>query len=256
MIAGLTKMRATAGSRAAALISAVCSGVQTSPDRYQEGPAAPYRWRKVPRAPIGVNRRLWHRRQPHICVEPDLMRGVAGDHRTAARLGDVADEQTGPAIDLGQALPTASAAAGSDWDVPSCDCATAASPARSPRRWGSPSRRRRSPAHSCQWTGRGVGPAWCCGRIAPWRPAPGLAGSPAAGGALGQQTPCPVPKPARRASTDRRRRRIESSSSDQVIAPRAEREPAPADLTGCCAGKGFRGYAACSFRNRCFVRGV
>ena len=31
------------------------------------------------------------------------MRSVAGDHRTAARLGDVADQQTGPSIDLGQA---------------------------------------------------------------------------------------------------------------------------------------------------------
>ena len=38
-----------------------------------------------------------HRRQPDIGVEPDLVRAVPGQHRPAARLGDVADQEPGPA---------------------------------------------------------------------------------------------------------------------------------------------------------------
>ena len=38
-----------------------------------------------------------HRRQPDIDVEPDLVRVVAGDHRPAARLGDIANKEAGPA---------------------------------------------------------------------------------------------------------------------------------------------------------------
>src|SRR5215472_13052658 len=34
-----------------------------------------------------------HRREPDIGVESDLMRAVAGQHRAAARLGDVADKK-------------------------------------------------------------------------------------------------------------------------------------------------------------------
>ena len=37
-----------------------------------------------------------HWGQPDVGVEADLMRAVPGQHRPAARLGDVADEQTGP----------------------------------------------------------------------------------------------------------------------------------------------------------------
>ena len=40
-----------------------------------------------------------HRRQPDVDVEADLMRGVAGQHRTAARLRHVADENAGPMAD-------------------------------------------------------------------------------------------------------------------------------------------------------------
>ncbi len=38
-----------------------------------------------------------HRRQPDVGVEPDLVAGVAGQRRTAARLPDVADQYAGPA---------------------------------------------------------------------------------------------------------------------------------------------------------------
>src|SRR5215470_6245446 len=37
-----------------------------------------------------------HWGEPDVGVEADLMRAVPGQHRPAARLGDVADEETGP----------------------------------------------------------------------------------------------------------------------------------------------------------------
>lgn len=40
-----------------------------------------------------------HRRQPDIGIEPDLVRGMAGQHRPAARLRYVADQQASPAGD-------------------------------------------------------------------------------------------------------------------------------------------------------------
>ena len=42
-----------------------------------------------------------HWRQPDIGIKPDLVRGMPGDHRPAARLRDIADQQAGPAIDRG-----------------------------------------------------------------------------------------------------------------------------------------------------------
>ena len=38
-----------------------------------------------------------HRRQPDVGVEPDLMAGMSGEHRAAARLRHVADQQSRPA---------------------------------------------------------------------------------------------------------------------------------------------------------------
>ena len=38
-----------------------------------------------------------HWRQPNIGIEPDLVRAMAGQHRSAARLRDVTDEKPGPA---------------------------------------------------------------------------------------------------------------------------------------------------------------
>jgi hypothetical protein len=44
-----------------------------------------------------------HWRQPDVCVEADLVRGMAGQHRTAARLRNVAHQKAGPAIGRGVA---------------------------------------------------------------------------------------------------------------------------------------------------------
>ena len=40
---------------------------------------------------------VWHRRKPNIDVEADLMAGVFGKHRPAARLRHVANQKTAPA---------------------------------------------------------------------------------------------------------------------------------------------------------------
>ena len=40
-----------------------------------------------------------HGREPDIGVEPDLMAGMTGDHRPAARLRHVADEEARPAVE-------------------------------------------------------------------------------------------------------------------------------------------------------------
>src|SRR6516162_10059108 len=40
---------------------------------------------------------VWHRRKPDIDVEADLMAGVVGEHRSAARLRHVANQKTIPA---------------------------------------------------------------------------------------------------------------------------------------------------------------
>src|SRR5215469_9762403 len=47
---------------------------------------------------------IWHWRQPNIGIEPDLVRSVARQHRSAARLRDVTDEKPGPAGLAGQFL--------------------------------------------------------------------------------------------------------------------------------------------------------
>ena len=39
-----------------------------------------------------------HRRQPDIGIEPDLVRGMPGQHRAAARLRDIADQEARPAV--------------------------------------------------------------------------------------------------------------------------------------------------------------
>src|SRR5271170_6695620 len=40
---------------------------------------------------------IWHRRQPNIGIEPDLVRLMTRQHRPATRLRDVPDEKPGPA---------------------------------------------------------------------------------------------------------------------------------------------------------------
>ena len=46
----------------------------------------------------GRERPARHRVQPDVGVEADLVRGMASQHRAAARLRDVADQQTRPAV--------------------------------------------------------------------------------------------------------------------------------------------------------------
>src|SRR5258706_3922531 len=41
-----------------------------------------------------------HRREPDVGIEPDLMTRVAGQHRAAARLGHIADQEARPAVEL------------------------------------------------------------------------------------------------------------------------------------------------------------
>ena len=50
---------------------------------------------------VAVSVRLGHRVQPDVGVEADLVRGMAGEHRAAARLRDVADQKARPAVLLG-----------------------------------------------------------------------------------------------------------------------------------------------------------
>ncbi len=53
---------------------------------------------------VAVQALARHRRQPDVGVEPDLVRGVAGEHRPAAGLADVADQQPRPPGDLRRGL--------------------------------------------------------------------------------------------------------------------------------------------------------
>ena len=67
--------------------------------RRRARPAAPRWWPTSSRALRGDSVRSGIGRQPDVGVEPDLMRRVAGQHRAAARLRDVADEHARPAVD-------------------------------------------------------------------------------------------------------------------------------------------------------------
>ena len=71
-----------------------------------------------------------HGREPDVGVEADLMAGMAGEHRAAARLRHVADQEPAPA-GLGRLLGQLFEEFHQHRDGPSCGCATAASPARS-----------------------------------------------------------------------------------------------------------------------------
>jgi hypothetical protein len=81
------------------------------------------------------------------------MRGMAREHRAAARLRYVADQQARPAI-LAAASRDSFRPAQSDRDVPSGGCATAAWPARSAHRRGWRCRRRDSPWSKTDGPGR------------------------------------------------------------------------------------------------------
>ena len=79
------------------MISLVCSGVQmfgsTVKGSFSIDAAV------MSSRSCGVRMRSGIGREPDVGVESDLMAGVAGDHRTAARLRHVADEEAGPAVE-------------------------------------------------------------------------------------------------------------------------------------------------------------
>ena len=94
MIAALTKMRSTSGSSAAALMIA---GLRRRPMRRDREPVLAHHVdRRHGLAFFPRKRAVRHRGQPDVGVEADLMGGVAGQHRAAARLGNVADQNAVP----------------------------------------------------------------------------------------------------------------------------------------------------------------
>src|SRR5215203_4310053 len=91
-MAALTKMRSTIGSLADALMICVCVDVHAIGGNHHG------RRHLLALAPGELA--IGHRREPDVSVEANLMAGVAGEHRAAARLRQVADEEPAPA-DLG-----------------------------------------------------------------------------------------------------------------------------------------------------------
>ena len=148
LIAGLTKMRATSGSCDTDFEQRQVLPASRRAGRCRASPAAPCSSPTSPRARARQSAAVRHRRQPDVGVEADLMRGVAGQHRPAARLRDVADEEARPAVDLRHPLARGARGRRSAADGPSCGCARGASPARCRRRSAAPRRRRRSPWRS------------------------------------------------------------------------------------------------------------
>ena len=95
LIAGLTKMRSTCGSEAAALMTAKWPGVHTFGSTSRRLSATTM-VADISSRSARVSSRVRHRRQPDVGVEADLMARMAGDHRAAARLRHVADQEAGP----------------------------------------------------------------------------------------------------------------------------------------------------------------
>ena len=89
-------MRCTLGSCAAARITPRWVGVQTCGIDV-EPVGAHHHDRGHFLALVARQSPVRHRRQPDVGVEPDLMAGVAGQHRAAARLRHVADQDSRPA---------------------------------------------------------------------------------------------------------------------------------------------------------------
>ena len=89
-------MRCTLGSCAASRMTARWPGVKTL--RIDVEPVgAHHHDRRHLLALVARQLPVRHRRQPDVGVEPDLVAGVPGEHRTAARLRHVADQDPGPA---------------------------------------------------------------------------------------------------------------------------------------------------------------
>ena len=96
LIAALTKMRSTCGSFAAALITLRCAGVHTFGSTSLRSSATTM-VADISSRSCARELAVGHRREPDVGVETDLMAGMAGEHRAAARLRHVADQETAPA---------------------------------------------------------------------------------------------------------------------------------------------------------------
>ena len=93
-------MRSTAGSSAATRISSVCACVQTFGIDVE--PVVSHRHGGRHEFALFARKlAIGHRREPDVGIEPDLMAGVAGQHRAAARLRHVADQKAVPSDLLG-----------------------------------------------------------------------------------------------------------------------------------------------------------
>ena len=153
-----------------------------------------------------------HRRQPDVGVEADLVRGVAGQHRAAARLRNVADENAGPDALLRRLSSRSARERRSSPDCPNCDCATGASPARSRRRPAAPWPRRGSRASRSRSSGPAIRSASARGRTTSLAASLGSPGLASGGSGCGSSVPTSCAKtlvssarPARALSSVRRR---------------------------------------------------
>ena len=92
-------MRSTSGYDAARLMRATCLPVKTLGSTARLGLVEHRRRLNV--LPLFCGKpAVRHRRQPDVGVEPDLMAGMPGYHRAAARLRDVANKQARPTVEL------------------------------------------------------------------------------------------------------------------------------------------------------------
>ena len=213
-------MRATPGLRAAASSSLRCCGRHTAGST-----SSPLGGDQIDRRHLialgGAQPPIRHRRQPQIGVEPDLVRGMAGQHRPAARLPDIADQETGPLRLAPPPRRRAVRGTRSAPGVPRRDCATVASPASSDRRPAAPSRRRCSPSRSSRSTGpvreRGSSPARtpALPRPAADRPAPRRGARPPA-------RRCPGPAPPARRPPQARQRHQRRQPAPSTLRPRPD----------------------------------
>ena len=205
-------MRSTAGSCAAARITA---SMCRRPDfRIDVEPVGAHHHRSPtsPRARSRDSSPVRHRRQPDVGVEADLMAGVAGQHRAAARLRHVADQQAGQPAPCG---------------------ALAASRSSSATRSGWPQLRLRDSRITCQVSPligsafaagdaalgieadrarRQLPPASACGRTIPWRRAWDRSDWRAAAAAWDRRCPCPAPAPGGSCDGSDISRRVENQA--------------------------------------------
>ena len=139
-----------------------------------------------------------HRRQPDVGVEADLMRGVAGQHRPAARLRNVADQNARPDAFLRRLAREALEKGDHRRMAPGAIARQAHHLPGRRRRPAAHSRRRGSRANRSRSSAPALRPASSRGRTLPWRRAWDRRDWRAAAAAPARACPCPAP-PRRRA---------------------------------------------------------